>query len=145
MKKMFILLILIIFIFGCLSKTPKSVPNENGFSIDVKKISPSIKAQLKINQKVFVWFSYRVPDNYNKGVYIWLIPKAGGTIPQASPLIKSKSGTITRYFAVNEGNVRIRKIWVRMMDKKQTKILVQKAIKVNFISNPKTNPGTSYY
>lgn len=138
MKKLFILSILIIFIFGSfnmiLAKKEKS-----SFSIEVKKISPSTKEVLKINQKIYVWFSYKVPDDYNKGVYIWVIPKkTKKVIIQASPLIFSKNGTITRYFSIKKGRVKIRKLYVRMMDRKQTKVLAQEIIKVNYTGHPKS-------
>lgn len=42
--------------------------------IEVKKISPYSDGSIKNNQKVFIWLSYRLPDNYTDGVLIWVIP-----------------------------------------------------------------------
>lgn len=143
MKIKIILSALAIFIFGLFSSTLSLEGKKNSFSIEVKKISPSKKAVLKLKEKVFVWLSYKVPENYDDGVYIWLIPNikkstrgtlslGGAIIYQPSPLIKNKQGSISRYFAIKKGNTIIRKIYVRMMDKKRNKILAQKAIRVSF-------------
>ncbi len=87
---------------------------------------------IKKNQKIFVWLSYRLPDNNKAGVLIWVIPDSNKHASiQFSSLIKSKTGSISRYFAINKINVKTNEIWTRMMSKDKRTILFQETIKVN--------------
>lgn len=155
MKRIIVLVFLSLFVF--LSTSLTSITEGNDFSIEVKQVSLSTPGPLALNQKVYVLFNYQIPENYKEGVYLIAIPK--GAKPtlvrmnhvsfdiQPAPLVKSKKGTITRYFSIIDGNSRIKNILIRILNKKKHRILAQKSIAVNYLVHPKSimDPSRTNY
>jgi hypothetical protein len=98
-------------------------------------ISPQSPASLADKQHVTMKFFYRTVET--AGVRIFCEPFAGGSFPphtmlQGSPIIKSPSDTMSRYFSIDSGTTQVDSVRFWMTDSTSTKTFFETYLPVSY-------------